>query len=252
MHALFAIAAASALDLLRRSGTLVLGSVGVLAVLSLRWFSAFGLGYEVVQLKEMAVYTIGLLAAVAAFLSALPREDEPAEGPVPQLLARPVPAWLVSLGGWLGRLAALACLMLAWTAAVYAALWWFKLADPRLFEYRGATSPFAEGHAVLAPVLAQFLAAAILFAFAQLLSRTRRPVVIAIGLVLLYLLGYSAAALGEPWVRLLPDLGRHDLTPALWGPGGAALGPGLVLHALAWCAVGLGLDSGVLRLRMAV
>jgi hypothetical protein len=252
MHALLALIAANALDQLRRSGTIVLAAVGVLAILSLRWFSAFGLGYEVVQLKEMAVYTIGLLAALAAFLAALPREEETVDGAEMQLLTRPVSPWVISVGTWLGRLACLAALMFAWTLATYGALWWFQLADPRLFSYRGATSAFEEGHAVIIPVLAQFMIAAILFAFAQPLSRTRRPLVIALGLVGIYLLGYAAPAFGEPWVRLLPDFGRHDLTRLLWHASGIGWTFASIVHAAAWCAVGLGLDAGALRLRMAV
>lgn len=252
MHALLALTAANALDQLRRASTIVLAVVGVLAILSLRWFSAFGLGYEVVQLKEMAVYTIGLLAALAALLAALPREEDTVEGADLQLMTRPVSPWVISAGTWLGRLACLGALTFIWTLATYGALWWFQLADPRLFSYRGATSAFEEGHAVIVPVLAQFMIAAILFAFAQPLSRTRRPLVIALGLVGIYLLAYAAPAFGEPWVRLAPDFGRHDLTRLLWGGPGAGWTFTLFLHAAAWCAVGLGLDAGALRLRMAV
>jgi hypothetical protein len=169
-----------------------------------------------------------------------------------QLLTRPVSPWVISAGTWLGRLACLAALMFVWTLATYGALWWFQLADPRLFSYRGATSAFEEGHAVIIPVLAQFMIAAILFAFAQPLSRTRRPLVIALGLVGIYLLGYAAPAFGEPWVRLLPDFGRHDLTRLLWHASGIGWTFASIVHAAAWCAVGLGLDAGALRLRMAV
>lgn len=251
MHALTALATAFALDQLRRAGTLVLAVAGVLMILSLRYFSAFGLGYEVVQLKEMAVYTIGLLCVVATFLFLLPRDDEPAEGAEMQLIARPVGPGVVAVGTFLGRLVCLGALCALWTLAVYAALWWFRLGDPRLFGYRGATSAMQEGHAVLAPVLAQWLAAAMLLALSQPLARTRRPVVIATGLALLYVAGFGVAALGEPWARILPDLARHDIAAGLWSSGGPGLSATLVGHAAAWCAVGLAIDGGVLRARVA-
>lgn len=251
MHALFALATAFALDQLRRAGTLVLAVAGVLMILSLRYFSAFGLGYEVVQLKEMAVYTIGLLCVVATFLFALPRDDEPVEGAEMQLLARPVGPGVIALGTFLGRLGCLAALCALWTLATYAALWWFQLGDSSLFSYRGATSAFEEGHAVLAPVLAQWLAAAMLLALSQPMARTRRPVLIAAGLAGLYLAGFAVAALGEPWARILPDLARHDIAGGLWGPGGPGMSVTLVIHAAAWCAVGLAIDGGVLRARVA-
>ena len=251
MHALLALCAASFLDQLRRASTLVLVACEMLAILSLRYFSAFGLGYEVVQLKEMGVYTVGLLGAVAVLLFNLPRDDEPTEGAETQLLTRPVGPGLVSCGSWLGRLGCMALLMLTWTAAIYAALWWLSLSEPRIFSYRGATSALQEGHAVLVPVFGQFVTGAILLAFAQLLARTRRPVAVAAGLLGLYALGFASAALGEPWARILPDLTRQDLTAGLWGGHDNAWDPLLVVHGLAWCAVGLALDSGLLRARVA-
>ncbi|MBE7491203.1 MAG: hypothetical protein HS108_05530 [Planctomycetes bacterium] len=250
MHALLALSAAFARDQLRRASTLVLAGVGLLMILSLRWFSAFGLGYEVVQLKEMGVYSIGLLSAVAVLLFLLPRDDEPAEGIEPQLLARPVAPHILAGGVFLGRAGCLAGLCLLWTLGIYAALWWFQWTDPRLFGYRGATSALDEGHAVLVPVLAQWVSALILLALAQPLARTRRPAWVACGVVLLYLGGYAVAGLGEPWARLLPDLSRHDITQSLWGGQATPVLP-LLVHGLAWCAVGLAIDSGILRARVA-
>lgn len=251
MYALFALATANFLDQFRRAGTLVLGACGILAILSLRYFSAFGLGYEVVQLKEMGVYTVGLLGAVAALLFNLPRDDEPAQGAETQLLTRPVGLGLIALAGWLGRLGCLALLMLAWTLAIYAALWWLSVSEPRIFSYRGASSALDEGHAVLLPVFGQLVTGAILLAFAQVLARSRRPVAVAAGLLGLYALGFGAAALGDPWIRIVPDLTRHDLTAGLWGGREAAWDPLLLAHGLAWCAVGLALDSGILAAKVA-
>jgi len=251
MHSLFALSSAFALDQLRRASTLVLAVVGVLMILSLRYFSAFGLGYEVVQLKEMAVYTIGLLCVVATFLFALPRDDEPAEGAEIQLLTRPVGPGIVSLGAFCGRLVCLAALCALWTLTVYAAMWWFQLGEPQIFGYRGATSATEEASAVIAPVLAQFLTGAMLLALVQPLARTRKPVIVAAGLALIYVAGFSAGGLGDPWARILPDFARHDITAGLWGRDGRGLSVALAAHALGWCAVGLAIDSGILRARVA-
>lgn len=249
MHALIALAFAHALDPLRRAGTAVLAAAGVLLILSLRYFSAFGLGYEVVQLKEMAVYTIGALSAVAALLFNLPRDDD-SEAAEAAILARPVSPALVAVGAWLGRLGCLAVLYAVWVAAIYGALYWLKVGQPAIFGYRGATSALVEGNKALLPVLGQFMAAAILLAFAQALARARRPVLLAAGLLALYVVGYAAASLPEPWPRLLPDLARHDLTGVLWGSE-TGWGWSLLAHGAAWCAVGLALDSGLLRSRLA-
>lgn len=251
MHAVVALTTAHLLDQLRRASTVVLAVIGLLLIVSLRYFSAFGLGYEVVQLKEMAVYTIGLLCLVAVFLACLQRDDDGSEGTDIQLLTRPIGTPAIALGSFLGRLACLAFLCAIWTLAVYAALGWFKLGDPRVFGYRGATSAFAEGHAVLAPVFSQWLCAAVLLALAQPLSRARKPVLLACGLAGLYVAGFAATALGEPWTRILPDLSRYDTTPVLWGSAAQGLSGGLIFHAIAWCAVGLAIDSGVLRTRVA-
>lgn len=250
MYPLYALTAASLLDQMRRAGTLILACIGALMILSLRYFSAFGLGYEVVQLKELGVYTIGLLCAVAAFLFVLPRDEE-AETAVTQLLARPVGTATLSAGAFLGRLACIGLLCALWSICIYAALFWFQWSDPRLFGYRGATSAWQEGHAVLWPVFAQWLTAAVLLAFAQPLARSGRPVAVACGLLALYALGYAAGPLGDPWARILPDLGRHDLTPGLWGGTDSGSGAGRIAHATAWCAVGLAIDSAMLRAKVA-
>lgn len=250
MYALLSLAVASLLDQTRRAGTAVIAAVGVLAVLSLRYFSSFGLGYEVVQLKELAVYSVGLLCTVAVVMMVLPRDDDP-EAAEAQLLSRPVSTWVLSLGAFLGRLGLMSMLCGLWAISLYAALLWFQLSDPRLFGYRGATSAFSEAHAALWPIFGQWLAAAILLALAQPLARTRRPVLVVTGVALLYLLGYAAGGLGDPWARLLPDLARHDLTPGLWDAVGVAPSPGLLLHALVWCAVGLAIDSGAMRAKVA-
>ena len=241
-HALLALTLSNALDILRRGGTWVLAATGVAFILSLRWFSAFGLGYEVVQLKELGVYTIGLLGAVGVLLFCLPGEDESeeAEG---LLLTRPVPVWVLSLGGLLGRLLPLALLCLIWSFAIFAALLWFELEDPGLFSYRGASSAMSETGSLLMPVLGQFLASAILLAFVQPFARLRRPVLVGLLTLGLYVLGYAVAGLGGFWALILPDLSRHDLTATLWGGGMQVSLFALVVHACAWCAAGVALDS---------
>lgn len=239
MHALLALAAAHTLDIARRPSTLVLGAVGLVLILSLRWFAAFGLGYEVTQLLELSVYTIGMLGAVAVILFWLPREDE-SDDPELLLLTRPVSPWVIALGAFAGRLAVIALLCAFWLVCVLAALVWFQLEDPKLFGYRGAESPIDETFKAVGPVLGQLLATAMLLALAQPLARTRRPAVIAAGVLVLYVLGYAVG---------VPDLARHDVTAGLWGGPNAGISLWLVVHACAWCAVGIGLDSGVQRLR---
>lgn len=244
---MIALSIAHWLDILRRPSTLVLAAVGAALILSLRWFSAFGLGYEVVQLKELGVYTIGLLGALAVLLFWLPREDEGEDAQL-LLLTRPVSPWVLAVGPFLGRAAAVAILFTFWSLFIAAAMLWLKLEDPLLFSYRGAHSVAAESTALIGPVAGQWLATLVLLALVQPLGRTRRPVVIAAGVLSLYLLGYASAALGGIGA-LLPDLSRLDSTAALWGMPGAELSLTQLLHACAWCAVGLALDSGVLRLR---
>src|SRR5690606_6474029 len=103
-------------------------------------------------------------------------------------------------------------------------------------------SAVAETLAAAGPVAGQLLAAAVLLALVQPLARTRRPLIVALGALAIYVLGYSAAGLGVAgWV--LPDLARLDVTAALWGTPGVGLSFSQVLHACAWCAIGLGLDS---------
>src|SRR5687768_16568194 len=124
LHAIFALTLANALDILRRGGTAVLATAGVVFILSLRWFSAFGLGYEVVQLKELGIYTVGLLCAVAVLVFCLPGEDE-SEQAEALLLTRPVPTWVLALGTFLGRLFPIGLLCALWTLTIGVALYWF-------------------------------------------------------------------------------------------------------------------------------
>jgi hypothetical protein len=247
MHAFVALTLAHLNDILRRPSTLVLAGAGTALILSLRWFSAFGLGYEVVQLLELGVYTVGLLGAVAAALFWLPREDEPdqSEG---LLLTRPVSPWVLSAGAFGGRLLAVAALSVLWTAGIAAALLWFKLEDPVLFSYRGADSVAVEMATAAGPILGQLLATAVLLALVQPLARTRAPAIVAVSVLVLYVLGYSTGGLGLV-ANVMPDLSRQDTTASLWGTPGAGVSFSQVLHACAWCAIGIALDSGVLRLR---
>lgn len=242
LNATAAMTLYTAMDVLRRGSTWILAVVGVALILTLRWFSAFGLGYEVNQLKELGVYTVGLLGAVGVLLFCLPREDEP-EGGEDLYRTRPISPWVIALGGFFGRLLPIVALTVLWTAAIGAALWWFELEDPRLFQYQGAQSAGAETATLLLPVCGQVLASAILLAFVVPLSRFRRPVMIAFGAMLVYVAGYAAAAVGGAWAVLLPDLARLDLTPMLWGTPSEIAVPALVLHACAWCAIGIALDG---------
>ena len=207
-----------------------------------RPYSAFGLGYEVVQLKELGVYTIGLLAAVAVLVFCLPGEDESEEAEA-LLLTRPVPVWVLSLGTLLGRLFPIALLCLLWTFAIFSALLWFEIEDPSMFSYRGASSALAETTTLAAPVLGQFLATSILLAFVQPIARMRRPLLVGMTTLGLYVLGYAVAGLGGVWSVILPDLSRHDLTSMLWGAGVQVSVFALLVHACAWCAAGVALDS---------
>jgi len=250
LHTIVALTVANSLDILRRGGTAVLAVSGVAFVLSLRWFSAYGLGYEVVQLKELAVYTIGLLGAVAAVVFCLPGEDE-SEDAEALLLTRPVPQWLLALGTLLGRLVPLAALCVLWMLSTGAALLWFELEDPRLFHYQGAVGAWPETLSLAVPVFGQWLACAILLAFIQPVARLRRPILVGLAAALVYVLGYAVAGLGGVWGVILPDLGRHDLTAQLWGQAAEVSLLWLVIHACAWCAAGVALDSIGLRLKSA-
>jgi hypothetical protein len=242
LNAILALTLANALDILRRGGTLVLGAAGIVFILSLRWFSAFGLGYEVVQLKELGVYTIGLLCAVGVMVFCLPGDDE-SEGAEALLLTRPVSPWVLSVGSFLGRMLPLILLSAVWTLAIYAALQWFEIEDSQLFHYRGASSAIAETGSLFIPVLGQLFASAILLAFVQPFARLRRPVLVGMATLGIYVLGYAVAGMGGAWAVLLPDLSRHDLTPLLWGTAPQVSVFALAIHACAWCAAGVALDS---------
>ncbi|MBZ0135134.1 MAG: hypothetical protein K8I27_02030 [Planctomycetes bacterium] len=242
-----ALTLANTRDIMRRGGTWVLAMAGVAFILSLRWFSAFGLGYEVVQLKELGVYTIGLLCAVGVLLFCLPGEDE-SEDAEALLLTRPVPVWALSIGTLLGRLLPLVLLSVIWTFAIFAALLWFEMEDPRLFSYRGADSAFDETGNLFLPVLGQLFASAILLSFVQPVARLRRPVLVGMITLGLYVLGYAVAGLGGVWAVILPDLARHDLTALLWGSGEVSV-LALAIHACAWCVAGIALDSASLTVR---
>ena len=238
-----ALAQAGALDLLRRSSTRLIAVACVVAILSLRYFAAFGLGYEVVQLKELGIYTIGLFGALSALLFCLPRDDPAAEGAQDLLRTRPVSALVLSLGAYLGRLAVMTLLLLLWVAAICAALLWFKIGEPMLFNYRGADSVWTESQSLWLPAFGQWLVLAVLLALVQPLARLGKPMLTATGFLLLYVVGFSTSALGAPLNLLLPDLARYDLTETLWGAPAAINPIWLALHALAWCAVGLAADS---------
>lgn len=247
LYPISALTLANARDIMRRGGTWVLAAAGIAFILSLRWFSAFGLGYEVVQLKELGVYTVGLLCAVGVLLFSLPGEDD-SEDAEALLLTRPVPVWVLSLGGFLGRLLPLILLSIIWVFAIFVALQWFEIEDPRLFGYRGASSAITETGSLFLPVLGQLFASAILLAFVQPFARLRRPVLVGLITLGLYVLGYAVAGMGGVWAVILPDLSRHDLTGMLWG-GMEVSVAALALHACAWCAAGIALDSASLTVK---
>lgn len=251
LHALFALSLSHALDCARRPVTLLVAAVGIGMILSLRWFSAFGLGYEVVQLQELGVYTAGLMSVVAAVLFSMPREDEGADDAESGLLTRPVAPWVFAAGPFIGRALLIAGLCMLWFLTISATLYWYELAEPRLFSYRGASSASAEAANLPVPMIAQWFAACMLLALLQPLARVRRPVLIAVGGLLIYLLGYGAASLGGVWAHVLPDFSRHDLTPRLWGETTTASLATLAVHFCAWCAVGLLADMAALRMRSA-
>jgi hypothetical protein len=247
MHAFAALTLACLRDILRRPSTILLGAAGAALILSLRWFSAFGLGYEVVQLLELGAYTIGLLGAVAAILFWLPDEDD--NGSDLQLMARPISPWALSGAALLGRVLVFTLLALLWTLCIAAALWWFRLEDPRLFGYRGETSVLAASSRVIGPVCGQVLATAVLLALVQPLARTRSAGVVAVSVLGVYGLGYLSGSLGLVG-RLAPDLALLDFTGGLWGHGSEGMWLWPVLHACLWCVAGVGLDAGLVRLKL--
>lgn len=251
MGALLALAYATTLDVWRRSSTRLVAIIAALFIVTLRWFSAFGLGYEVVQLKELGVYTLGLFGAVAVLLFCLPRDDDDIEAAEGLLLVRPVSARTLSLGLYLGRLAAITLYVLWAALAILGALAWFAAAEKEIFHYRGETSVWAEVAGLAAPLFGQWLTLAVLLAFAQPLSRLRRPMLISVGFALIYGLGFAAPALGRPLSLLLPDLARYDLTAGLWGSTSSVSLLWLTLHATCWAAVGIELDAVQLRLKSA-
>ena len=163
-------------------------------------------------------------------------------------MTRPVPVWVLSLGGFLGRLLPLILLSIIWVFAIYTALQWFEIEDPRLFGYRGASSAIAETGSLFLPVLGQLFASAILLAFVQPFARLRRPVLVGLITLGLYVLGYAVAGMGGVWSVILPDLARHDLTPMLWGSVEVSV-LALAIHACAWCAAGIALDSASLTVK---
>ena len=249
MHALLALTFATALDLWRRASTRLIALAAVLFILTLRYFSAFGLGYEVIQLKELGVYTLGMFGALAALLFCLPRDDSEGEAEG-LLLVQPVSAQTLSLGLYFGRLLVVTAIVLVSALGIVAALAWFAFAEPRIFAYRGETTVAAEAVSLAAPIFGQWLTLAVLLAFAQPISRARRPLLISIAFLIIYIVGFAAPALG-PVARVLPDFARYDLTARLWGDDSGTALPWLVLHGLCWCAVGLAADTLHLRLKSA-
>jgi len=247
LQAIIAIAAAQGLDLWRRPSTRLLAAAGAAAILSLRWFSAFGLGYELVQLQELGVYTLGLCAALAVLMICLPRDNESGSDETAILLTRPVSALSLSLGAYLGRLAAVSALCVVWGLSMALAIWWFSLSEPRLFSYNGADSALEESLRLILPCLGQWLVAAVLLALVQPVSRSGRPGVTAVALIVVYVVGFSSGSLGI-LSSLLPDFQRLDLTGGLWGGDRGIDGFWLAPHALLWCIVGLSIDTGTLRM----
>ncbi|MHC4840151.1 MAG: hypothetical protein ACYTDT_04210 [Planctomycetota bacterium] len=248
MNALLALSTSSFLDILRRPATKVIAAIGVIAILTLRYFSTFGLGYEVVQLQELSVYTAGLMAVVAAVVFVLPREDEDSSS-LMQVLSRPVPVWKVSLGMYLGRLSVIAGMIAIWGLTTYITLQWFQYSEPRLFGYRGAESAFDESLKTILPLIGQLLAAGVFLALLMPASRTRRAVLIASAGIAIYVIGNTVASFGGAIARLLPDLSRYDLTESLWS-GGSTIGIlALLAHATTWTIIGILGDSLALRVQ---
>lgn len=249
MHALLALTFATALDLWRRASTRLIALASVLFILTLRYFSAFGLGYEVVQLKELGVYTLGMFGALGALLFCLPRDDSEGEAEG-LLLVQPVSPRTLSLGLYLGRLLVITALVAVSVLGIVAALAWFALSEPKIFAYRGETTVLAQSASLAAPVFGQWLTLAVLLAFAQPISRARRPLLIAVAFLIIYFVGFAAPALG-PLARVLPDFARYDLTARLWGDDSDAGLAWLALHGICWAAVGLAADALHLRLKSA-
>ncbi len=251
MHALLALSAATFLDLWRRASTRLVALAAIFFILSLRYFSTFGLGHEVVQLKELGVYTLGLFGALAVLLFCLPRDDDDSESTDSLLLVRPVSVQTLALGVYLGRLLAVCVLVVICTLAITAALAWLAWADPMMFNYRGETGMLEHVAGLAAPVFGQWLTLAVLLAFAQPLARLRRPILISVGFFLIYGAGFTAPALGRPFTLVLPDLARYDLTPMLWGTDSGTSLVWLALHGACWSAAGLAVDALQLRLKSA-
>lgn len=232
-------------DLYRRSSVHLLALIGVGLMVSLRWFSTFGLGNEVIQLKELGVYTLGGAAIVAAILVCLPREDQESDN---LLLTRPIHAVQLAVGVWLGRATVVVGLALLWLGTLALTLTWFRFADPRLYAYEGFLPLSEHMGSLIAPSLTQVLTALVFLAFAQLFARTSSPVLYFLLCAGLYFGGYSVEALG--WVRrLTPDFSRYDLAPTFWGIASEVSIVWLALHALLWCVIGLFADSTWLRTR---
>ncbi len=247
---MLALASAFARDQLRRSATLVLGAIGVLLVLSLRYFSAFGLGYETVQLRELGVYSIGLTGALAVLIFSIPREEDDTGNSETLLLVRPLPAPSISAGMFAGRLAVLTALQAVWAVALSAAIAWFAVSEPVLFSYRGQTSIMAECQTLIEPLVGQWLVLAILLAVAQAFSRFAKPLLAGLAVVLFFFAAYAAGA--TPALSyVLPDFSRYDLTPLLWGEATRSSALLLLPHGVLWIAAALAVDSAGLRLRLA-
>lgn len=251
MTALLALVLAYARDQLRRSTTLIIAAVGVLLVLSLRYFSAFGLGYETVQLRELGAYSIGLTGALAVLMFCIPREDDDAAAAETLLLVRPVNPVLLSAGVFVGRLLVLTGLVVLWASALCGTLAWFAVAEPVLFSYRGETSITTECLTLIGPISGQYLALIVLLAAAQAFSRFARPLPASLATVTFYLAGFAASTLPPAIAWVLPDFGRYDLAPFLWGEHAQAEPLWLLPHMLCWTAAALAVDSAGLRLRLA-
>ncbi|MCC6572835.1 MAG: hypothetical protein IT462_03500 [Planctomycetes bacterium] len=250
MTAFLALASAYARDQLRRGATLVLAVIGVLLVMSLRYFSAFGLGYETVQLRELGAYSIGLTGALAVLIFCLPREDD--DGASDSLLVtRPLPPPVISAGVFFGRLIVVTALVALWTAALCGAIAWYAVGEPMMFSYRGETSVMAECLSLAGPIAGQWMILAMLLAAAQALARFARPLPAAMATIALYLAGFAATAAPPALAWMLPDFARYDLTSLLWGDMADASPMWLLPHMLCWTTAALAVDSAGLRLRLA-
>jgi hypothetical protein len=166
------------------------------------------------------------------------------------LLVQPVSAQTLSLGLYFGRLLVVTGVVLVSALGIVAALAWFAIGEPRIFNNRGESTVFAESLSLIAPVFGHWLTLAVLLAFAQPISRARRPLLISAAFLIIYVVGFAAPALG-PIARVLPDFARYDLTARLWGDDSGIALPWLILHGLCWCAIGLAADTLHLRLKSA-